>query len=324
MVSTRRRTAKLAAAAVVTIFTTGLIIGASAGTSSAATENNHKGKAQVAKLTHPRAAARAAAHKVQAAPVTTDATVNAASAPATKPLTVTPHTGLTNNQSVQVSAPSGTFPANETLVTLECNPDSSIPQDGSGCTALNFNHSSNASGGTGPFAFTVKAGKIGSNAKAFCPPTAAQKSAGFTHCVLTVSEPSPDGIHAAQDIVFASETTTTKPPSSGGSSSGSTSNSTTQVKGVHVSKSSTSSSTAGTTAGLPSTGAPYELELLLAVSCLVVGVVLMRLAPTVKPVRSGTASTTTSSPSLTSPANNWRASGSPIELSTSLRNGRAP
>jgi len=144
----------------------------------------------------------------------------------------------------------------------------------------------------------VKEGKIGSNAKALCPPSAAQKSAGYTHCVLTVSEPSPTGVHAAQDLTFASETA---PPASGGTkgTGGSTkSGSTGSSSSTSGSSSSgSSSSTAGTSDSLPSTGAPYEIELLLAAACFVIGFVLVRFAPKTSPERSGAASTTTSSPS---------------------------
>jgi hypothetical protein len=311
--ASRRRIVRRAGAGLATLLGAGLIIGATASVGLAATAGGSGSGAAGSPAATP-AATHHAKHHAQKAQLKhklalqlKQKSLHAAALPAAavKPLSVSPSTGLKNNQTVTVSAPAGTFPNNDpALVIIECNPDSSIPQDGSGCTPAKFLASgANATGGVDAMSFTVKEGKIGSNAKAVCPPTAAQKSAGFKHCVLTISQPSPTGIHAAKDLVFASETTTsgggggTKSGSGGStgstSSGGSTSSSSgsTQVQGTH--------STAGTTSGLPSTGAPYDVALLLAAGCLVVGFAMVRFAPTVKPDRSGSASTTTSSPSRT-------------------------
>src|SRR4051794_38744651 len=155
VVGGNRRVARRAGAWASIALGVGLLIGATAAPSSAAPSKDGAGKALLQKIVQSRTASRAAA----AAALPRDT--------ASKPLTVSPHTGLKNNTAVQVSAPSGTLKANDApLVAVECNPDPSIPQDGSGCTAAKFltgASAGNASGGVNTFSFTVKEGKIGSN-----------------------------------------------------------------------------------------------------------------------------------------------------------------
>src|SRR3954464_11588654 len=102
----------------------GGVIVAGTGTASAATTptGKHNGAAAVANL-------------LKAFPMVAKAVVGTPQAASAKPLTISPHTGLKNGQSVQRSAPSGPFKANDKpLVVVECNPDPAIPQDGTGCT----------------------------------------------------------------------------------------------------------------------------------------------------------------------------------------------
>ena len=268
----RKRTAAGAAGGVAVItaaMSLGVVIVAGAGSASAA-------PAPAGKHGHPGAVI---AKLLKAYPLKGQAAAATPTAASAKPLAITPHTGLNNGQAVSVSAPAGTFKANDKpLVIVECNPDSAIPQDGSGCTGpQGVPGGATSTGAVNAFSYIVKTGKIGSNAGAYCPPTAAQKAKGVSHCIISVSEFSASGIHAAGDITFASETTGSSPSS--GSHSSSSSSSSGSNSSARGSSSSRSSGTSGTSSGLPTTGAPFTEAVTLALACLVAGAALVRVVP---------------------------------------------
>jgi hypothetical protein len=248
----------------------GVVVVAGTGSASAA-------PAPAAKHNGPAAAV---VKLLKAHPLAVKALVATPKAASAKPLSISPHTGLQNGSTVKVSAPAGTFKANDKpLVVVECNPDSSIPQDGSGCTGpQGVPGGATATGAVTAFSYVVKSGKIGSNANAYCPPTAAQKAKGIAHCIVSVSEFSASGTHAAGDITFASESTSStgsgSHTSTGSSSSSSSSSSSGTTSGSH-----SSSGTSGTSAGLPTTGAPFTEEVALALGFLIVGAALLRFTP---------------------------------------------
>jgi hypothetical protein len=219
-------------------------------------------------------------------------------------VSASPSTGLNNGDHVTVTI-SG-FPASDSLAALECNPDPSIPQDGSGCNigGIKF-FTANANGG-GSATVTVKTGQIGSSAKSMCPPTAAQKAAGVTHCIIAVSEPSTSStVRATADIIFASEASGPSPTpsasthptqspagsgssgssgsSSGSSSSGSSSSSgntsDTQVKGAKHTK---------TSQNLPFTGPSTSVLVMVAIGIALADVGYLMVSATRRPRRTRT------------------------------------
>lgn len=148
------------------------------------------------------------------------------SAAAAASLTVSPSTGLTNDQTVTVT---GSGLANGTIGGIvECSSDASQPTiqvEGSpvsvSCTNPLSNLAKTTSNGTLSAKFKVVTGTVGpptsgtdsignsaaaDAAKYPCPPTAAQIAAG-DYCVITYGDASGDNV--SQKITFASQSTTT-------------------------------------------------------------------------------------------------------------------
>jgi hypothetical protein len=130
-------------------------------------------------------------------------------------LVVTPNRCLTTGQTVQVSAPPGTFAVGEltaqvSAFVVQCNPDPAIPTaSGAGCNLTALKTAViGADGSMAATGFVVATGVIGSDPSSSCPPTTAQVSAGTVTCVVAAS-PGGDATSAiAAGITFDGETTT--------------------------------------------------------------------------------------------------------------------
>ncbi len=92
---------------------------------------------------------------------------------------------LKAGEAVTASAPAGTFTGGGSAFVVQCNGDSAIPTDGSGCNIGGLGVG--VIGGDGSMAATqvvIKTGQIGADAKSVCPPTQAQADAGFVNCAI--------------------------------------------------------------------------------------------------------------------------------------------
>ena len=125
--------------------------------------------------------------------------VNAASA-ATPSITVTPSTGLSDGQSVQIDG-SG-FGASESLAIIECTLGAT---DATGCNTTVYKLITSSATGTFSETFHVFAGATGSGT--------CDMGTTDTSCTLAVANPSNPSEKASQTITFgpASATTTTTP-----------------------------------------------------------------------------------------------------------------
>jgi hypothetical protein len=97
---------------------------------------------------------------------------------------------LQDGDAIQVSAPAGSFPAGSTgsVFIVECNVDTKIPDDGSGCDLGGLQTVAVGADGSVPATeFTIKLGKIGSDAAANCPPSQSQADAGAVNCMVVAS-----------------------------------------------------------------------------------------------------------------------------------------
>lgn len=104
---------------------------------------------------------------------------------------------LKAGEAVTASAPAGTFTGGGSAFVVQCNGDSAIPTDGSGCNIGGLGVG--VIGADGSMAATqvvIKTGQIGTNAKAVCPPTQAQADAGFVNCAIGAA-PGGDSTKAA-------------------------------------------------------------------------------------------------------------------------------
>lgn len=142
-------------------------------------------------------------------------------------------------ETVTVSAPPGTFGSAGSAFVTQCNPDTAIPTDGSGCNIAGLGVG--AIGGDGSLAATpivVKSGLVGSDPLSTCPPTQAQADAGVVNCVIAAAPNGDAKLAVAAQFTIAGQTvelpvdssgtpvtSTTQPGSGSGTGGGSTSTS---------------------------------------------------------------------------------------------------
>ena len=196
-------------------------------------------------------------------------------------LMVSPSTGLTNGQSVTVTATG--FTASATGAILECNNDASQPtilvlgveQIPVSCSNPLLSLQTTDSSGNVTTSFTVSTGTVGPPASGTdssggsaatdaanypCPPTAAQISAGDS-CVIAFGV--EGGSQQTQPITFSGQATTTttsggSTTTTGGGSTTTTASSTTTT--ASTTTTTTASTTTTTTAGTTTTTVPCNAK----------------------------------------------------------------
>jgi hypothetical protein len=203
-------------------------------------------------------------------------------AAATATVTVTPDTGLTNNQVVTVSV-TGFGPNAITVVIIECAPPPTPAQQQAYCNTGNIVLFPVPATGSASHTFTVKTGATG---KGNCG------APGSADCHLTVANIAGTNTpNATQNIVFASQTTTTTSSTTSTTTGthttpGATTGSTTTVASGSTTGSSSGSSTGSSSSGstgssgstssshdatLAGTGAPTDTVLMGEIALVLIG-----------------------------------------------------
>jgi hypothetical protein len=169
------------------------------------------------------------------APATTTTTAPATTAPpttktftctdiplATSALVVSPNRCLTDGQVVTISAAPGSVvsaadvTAQASAFVLQCNPDATIPADGSGCNVGGLVFAPiGADGSIAPTQVTVKTGQIGTSPLSVCPPSQAQADAGAVTCIIAAASGPADPSPLAAGITFDGESVVLPVDSSG-------------------------------------------------------------------------------------------------------------
>lgn len=95
---------------------------------------------------------------------------------------------LAPGATVTLSAPAGAFKDPGSAFVLQCNPDATIPADGSGCNVGGLGVGVvGADGSLAPTDLVVKTGAVGSDPRSVCPPTQTQADAGIVNCIFAAA-----------------------------------------------------------------------------------------------------------------------------------------
>ena len=106
-----------------------------------------------------------------------------------------------------MSAAAGAFGGPGAAFTLQCNVDSAIPLDGSGCNIGGLAVGTiGPDGAMAPTNVVIVSGAVGSDARSTCPPSPSQVSAGFVTCIIAAAPGGDASLGISAQFTLAGQT----------------------------------------------------------------------------------------------------------------------